>query len=383
MRVLVAPDKFRGTLTARQAAEAVAVGWRRRRPNDALELVPMADGGEGTMEALVDPLGGRVERMPVTGPLGDPVDASFGVAEEAGTGARTTGGPIGIVEMASASGLALLPGSRRDPLRATTRGTGELMAAAIDAGVEQLVVCIGGSATNDGGVGMASALGARFLDARGQPIPEGGGALADLATIDLGGMDPRLAHVTVVGACDVDNPLTGPMGASVVYGPQKGATPDDVARLDRALGRLAAVVERDLGIALGEEPGAGAAGGLGFGLLAFCGARLRPGVTVVMDAVGLAERIERADLVITGEGSLDAQSLHGKTPAGVLEACRLADVPAAIVCGRASIDVPGVPVVSLVELVGERAAVDAARSSLVSAAEDLAARAGELVLAAR
>ncbi|MGZ8580632.1 MAG: glycerate kinase family protein [Actinomycetota bacterium] len=376
MRILVAPDKFRGTLTARQAAEAFATGWRRERPDDDLELVPMADGGEGTMDALVESLGGRVEATTVTGPMGDPVDAAFGLVP-------SRGGTLGVVEMARASGLALLDEDRRDPLRTTTRGTGELMARAIDAGADRLVVCIGGSATNDGGVGMASALGGRFLDASGNPIADGGEALVTLARIDLSRMHPSLARVHVTGACDVDNPLTGPSGASAVYGPQKGASADDVAVLDRALGHLAAVVERDLAIGLRDESGAGAAGGLGFGLMAFCGARLHPGVEVVMDAVGLVERITAADLVITGEGSLDEQSLHGKTPAGVLTACRLAEVPAAIVCGRATIEVPGVPIMSLVDRVGERVALDDARSALIAAAEDLATQARELAGAAR
>jgi len=372
VRILVAPDKFRGTLTARQAAEAFSTGWRRERPDDDLEIVPMADGGEGTMDALVDALGGRVEAATVTGPLGDPVDAAF-------ASVPSQGGTLGVVEMARASGLALLDEGRRDPLRTTTRGTGELMARAIDAGAARLVVCIGGSATNDGGVGMASALGGRFLDATGRPIAEGGEALVALARIDLSTMHPGLARVQVTGACDVDNPLTGPSGASAVYGPQKGASADDVAVLDRALGHLAAVVERDLAIALRDEAGAGAAGGLGFGLMAFCGARLHPGVEVVMDAVGLVERIARADLVVTGEGSLDAQSLRGKTPAGVLEACGLAELPAVIVCGRASIDVPGVPIVSLVERVGERAALDDARAVLITVAAELASRADDLI----
>jgi len=372
VRILVAPDKFRGTLTARQAAEAFSTGWRRERPDDDLEIVPMADGGEGTMDALVDALGGRVEAATVTGPLGDPVDAAF-------ASVPSQGGTLGVVEMARASGLALLDEGRRDPLRTTTRGTGELMARAIDAGAARLVVCIGGSATNDGGVGMASALGGRFLDATGRPIAEGGEALVALARIDLSTMHPGLARVQVTGACDVDNPLTGPSGASAVYGPQKGASADDVAVLDRALGHLAAVVERDLAIALRDEAGAGAAGGLGFGLMAFCGARLHPGVEVVMDAVGLVERIARADLVVTGEGSLDAQSLRGKTPAGVLEACGLAEVPAVIVCGRASIDLPGVPIVSLVERVGERAALDDARGALITVSAEIASRADDLI----
>lgn len=372
MRILLAPDKFRGTLTARQAAEAMAAGWGRERPGDDVELVPMADGGEGTMEALVEASGGRTERAVVSGPFGDPVDATFGVAS-------SPDGRIGVIEMARASGLALLGDRRRDPLRSSTRGTGELMARAMDAGAARLIVCLGGSATNDGGAGMAGALGARLLDAGGDPIPDGGAGLIDLARIDVSAMDPRLRQTPVLGACDVDNPLTGAQGASAVYGPQKGASASDISLLDHALGHLAAVVQRDLGVALKDEPGAGAAGGLGFGLLAFCGGHLRPGVEVVMDAVGLDERIARADLVITGEGSLDDQSLRGKTPAGVLHACGVAGVPAAIVCGRASIAPPGVPVVSLVDRVGEEAAMADARSALVDAARHLASRVTELV----
>ncbi|MET0800787.1 MAG: glycerate kinase [Actinomycetota bacterium] len=377
MRILLAPDKFRGTLTAHQAAEAMAAGWRRERPDDVLELVPMADGGEGTMEALIAALGGRAERARVAGPLGDPLDSAFGIAQAPGS--ASSDGRIGVVEMARASGLALLGDSRRDPRRASTRGTGELMAAAMEAGASRLVVCLGGSATNDGGAGMAAALGARFLDGAGRAITDGGAALVGLASIDLSNMHPMLGTVSVSGACDVDNPLTGPQGASVVYGPQKGASPDGVSLLDHALGHLAAVVERDLGVALKDEPGAGAAGGLGFGLMAFCGAGLRPGVEVVSDAVGLADRIARADLVITGEGSLDEQSLRGKVPAGVLSACELAGVPAAIVCGQASIDPPGVPVISLADRIGVDAALADARGALVDALEDLASRAPALV----
>jgi glycerate 2-kinase len=377
VRILLAPDKFRGTLTAHQAAEAMAAGWRRQRPEDDLELVPMADGGEGTMEALVAALEGRIERAPVGGPLGDPVDSAFGLAHAPGSGSSED--RIGVVEMARASGLALVGGSRRDPLRASTRGTGELMAQAIEAGASRLVVCLGGSATTDGGAGMAAALGARFLDGAGREIADGGAALVGLASIDLSTMHPMLGAVSVAGACDVDNPLTGPQGASVVYGPQKGASPEDVSMLDHALRHLAAVVERDLGVALEDEPGAGAAGGLGFGLMAFCGAGLRPGIEVVSDAVGLAERIARADLVITGEGSLDQQSLRGKVPAGVLAACELAGVPAAIVSGQASIEPPGVPVVSLADRVGMDAALADARNALADALADLASRASALV----
>ena len=365
MRVLVAPDKFRGTLTARQAAEAIETGWRRARPDDDVDLVPMADGGEGTLEALVDAQGGRVEATTATGPLGDPVDAAFGIVD-------TADGLTGVVESARASGLALLGEGRRDPVRTTTRGTGQLILAALDAGARRVVVCLGGSATNDGGVGMAAALGIRFLDAQGRDLAGGGAAVLDLARIDGRDLHPAVAGASFLGATDVENPLCGPAGASHVYGPQKGASPDDVFLLDRALGHLAAVVHHDLGIALKDEPGAGAAGGLGFGLLAFCGARLRRGVDVVMDAVDLGGRMEGAGLVITGEGSLDAQSLYGKVPAGVIRLAGLHSVPVAVLCGRAEVTPDGVTVRSLVDRVGEEDALGLARRSLELLANELA-----------
>jgi glycerate kinase len=238
-----------------------------------------------------------------------------------------------------------------------------------------VIVCIGGSATNDGGVGMAQALGARLLQANGEPISPGGAGLLDLARIDISEMDPRLANVSVIVASDVDNPLAGPRGASQVYGPQKGASADDVRLLDAALGHLAAIVHRDLAIDLRDAPGAGAAGGLGFGLMAFCGAKLRPGVEVVMEAVELRNRLEGADLVITGEGKLDEQSMHGKVPAGVLRAAREAGVPLAIICGRADVTLPGVVTQSLVERFGEERALGETRQALERLAEELAAKA--------
>lgn len=365
MRVLVAPDKFRGTLTARQAAEAIETGWRRARPDDVVDLVPMADGGEGTLDALVDAQGGRLVATTAAGPLGDPVDAAFGIVE-------TADGLTGVVESARASGLALLGETRRDPLRTTTRGTGELILAALSAGARRMVVCLGGSATNDGGVGMAAALGIRFLDVHGRDVADGGAALLDLARIDGRGQHPAVAGTTFLGATDVENPLCGPAGASHVYGPQKGASPDDVFLLDRALAHLAAVVHHDLGIALKDEPGAGAAGGLGFGLLAFCGARLRRGVDVVMEAVDLGGRMEGAALVITGEGSLDTQSLYGKVPAGVIRLAELHSVPVAVLCGRSEVSPDGVTVRSLVDRVGEAAALGDARRSLELLASELA-----------
>jgi glycerate kinase len=369
MRVLVCPDKFRGTMTARQAAEAIARGWLRDRPSDALDVVPLADGGEGTLDVLA-PAGSsdarRVART-VTGPLGDSVDAQFGMR-----------GDVGIVEMARASGLELLSPERRDPTRTTTRGTGELMAAAIDAGARRLLVCLGGSATNDAGVGMATALGGRFLDASGRAVGDGGGALVALGRIDVSLPLARMREVEVVGVTDVDNPLCGPTGASAVFGPQKGASPDDVVLLDRALAHVAAIAARDVGVDLSHEPGAGAAGGLGFGLLAFCGGRLRPGVEIVMDAVGFSRRLEAADLVITGEGSFDEQSLRGKVAAGVLAAAGLARTPVTILCGVSSADAPGAMVRSLVDLVGEEAALGDARMSLEALASAVARDLGDV-----
>jgi glycerate 2-kinase len=376
VRALICPDKFRGTLSARSAGEALASGWRRIRPGDDLDVLPMADGGEGTMEALVDALDGRTVQVRVTGPLGDPVEAAFGLVSR-------PDGLTGVVEMAAASGLALVSEGRRDPGKATTAGTGELIRAALDAGAHRLIVTLGGSATNDGGAGMASALGTRFLDERGRRLPPGGAALLRLTRIDAARLDPRVAGASIVAACDVDNPLTGPSGASVVFGPQKGAGPDHVLLLDRALGHLAAVVHRDLGVAATDEPGAGAAGGLGFGLLVFCGAILRPGARLVMDALEFESRLASADLVVTGEGMFDATSLRGKTVGGVLELAAIASTPAVVVCGDTDGTPAGVPLVSLVERLGRERALEDTRRSLGRLGEELAGRLPELLAGAR
>lgn len=368
MRILVAPDKFRGTLSAAQAAAAIAVGWRRVRPGDELVELPLADGGEGTADALVDALGGERRRVRVAGPLGDPVEAGFGLVE--GAGGRTA-----IVEMARASGLALVSAERRDPLRASTRGTGELILAACAEGPKEVIVAIGGSATTDGGGGMAQALGVRLLDGRGVEVPPGGGGLLELARIDATGLDASTRGVRFSVACDVDSPLTGPQGAAHVFAPQKGATPEDVVLLDRALAHLAAVVHRDLAIDVRSLPGGGAAGGLGAGLVAFLGARLRPGIEVVMAAVGFGRELEMADLVVTGEGAFDATSLRGKVPGGVLAAAREVGVPVAVVCGRADRRPEGVPVWALVERFGAERALGDARLALEELAAHVAAEA--------
>ncbi|SMQ20047.1 glycerate kinase [Streptomyces sp. Ag82_O1-12] len=323
-RVLVAADKFKGSLTAVEVAERVTAGLRRVLPGLEVESLPVADGGDGTVAAAVA-AGFERREVRVAGPLGDELTAAYALRE--GTA---------VVEMAEASGLQRLPAGVFAPLTASTYGSGELLRAALDAGARTIVFGVGGSATTDGGAGMLSALGARFLDADGEPVPPGGGGLAELATADLSGLDPRLSEVELVLASDVDNPLTGPKGAPAVYGPQKGASPDDVEALDTALAHFAKVLEGAAGPKAAEyaaSPGAGAAGGIGYGAL-LLGARFRPGIEVMLDVLGFAPALDRADLVITGEGSLDEQTLHGKAPAGVAAAARAADKDVVAVCGR-------------------------------------------------
>ena len=322
--VVVAPDKFRGSLSAAEAARAIARGVWRAAGTARIDEAPMADGGEGTVDALVAATGGSFRSVQVTGPLGAPVRATFGLLGD---------GTTAVIEMAAAAGLALVPVSQRDPSRTSTRGTGELLLAAIEAGARRVILGIGGSATNDGGAGFAQALGFHFLDREGQELGPGGGALAALDRINPGGRDPRLDGVTVEVACDVDNPLCGPRGASAVYGPQKGADPEMVATLDRNLARLADVIERDLGQSIRDQAGAGAAGGLGGGLVAFAGGRLEPGIALVSRAVNLAERLRGADLCITGEGAIDASSAFGKTAVGVARLARAAGCPTLALAG--------------------------------------------------
>ncbi|MDG9694758.1 glycerate kinase [Streptomyces sp. DH17] len=324
--MLVAADKFKGSLTAVEVAERVTAGLRRVVPDLEVEALPVADGGDGTVAAAVA-AGFERREVRVAGPLGDEVTAAFALRD--GTA---------VVEMAEASGLQRLPEGVLAPLTSSTYGSGELLRAALDAGARTIVFGVGGSATTDGGAGMLSALGARFLDGNGEPVAPGGGGLADVASADLSGLDPRLTDVELVLASDVDNPLTGPKGAPAVYGPQKGASPQDVETLDAALAHFAKVLEgtetvgaRAAGYA--ASPGAGAAGGIGFGAM-LLGARFRPGIEVMLDVLGFAPALERADLVITGEGSLDEQTLHGKAPAGVASAARAAGKEVVAVCGR-------------------------------------------------
>ncbi|HYF78776.1 MAG TPA: glycerate kinase [Symbiobacteriaceae bacterium] len=321
MKIVIAPDSYKGCMTAAEVAEAMGRGVRRLYPDAELDLIPMADGGEGTVQAMVDATGGRLIPATVTGPLGEPVAASFGLMGD---------GETAVIEMASASGLPLVPADRRNPLLTTTYGTGELIRLALEQGARRLIIGIGGSATNDGGAGMAQALGARLLDAAGCDLPNGGGALARLDRIDISGLDPRLQGFAITVACDVDNPMTGERGAAAVFGPQKGATPDMVAALDANLQHLAAIMRRDLGQDVEQVPGAGAAGGLGAGLMAFLGATLRRGVEIVVDAVNLTGRCAGADLVLTGEGGTDFQTVRGKTPMGVARAAKVHGVP--VIC---------------------------------------------------
>ncbi len=323
-RVLIAADKFKGSLTAVQVAERVTAGLRRVVPDVEVEALPVADGGDGTVDAAVAAGFERREGRGA-GPLG--AEAPAALALRGGTA---------VVEMAEASGLQRLPAGVFAPLTASTYGSGELLRAALDAGARTIVFGVGGSATTDGGAGMLSALGARFLTADGAPIPPGGGGLADLAHADLSGLDPRLSSVEFVLASDVDNPLTGPKGAPAVYGPQKGASPEDVETLDAALTHYAKVLEGAIGAKAAEyaaSPGAGAAGGIGYGAL-ILGARFRAGIEVMLDVLGFAPALEWASLVITGEGSLDEQTLHGKAPAGVAAAARAAGREVVAVCGR-------------------------------------------------
>ena len=324
MKIVIAPDSFKESLTALEVAEAIEAGLKKVLPDAEYVKVPMADGGEGTVQSLVDATEGRLISAEVCAPLGNKVKAEFGLSGD---------GRTAIIEMAAASGLHLVPPEARNPLRTTSYGTGELILAALAEGVEKIIVGIGGSATNDGGAGMLQALGALLLDAHHQPIGAGGGCLQDLAAIDLSGLDKRLAGVEIVVACDVDNPLCGEKGASAVFGPQKGATPEMVQALDSGLQHFAAIAARDLGLDIQSPAGAGAAGGMGGGVLLLPDARLQAGVQIVMEAVKLAEKVQDADLVITGEGRMDAQSVHGKTPIGVAHTAKAFGKPVIAIVG--------------------------------------------------
>ena len=324
MKIVIAPNALKGCLTAAEAADALACGVARVSPDIDIVQVPVADGGDGLADVLVNALHGVERTVLVTGPLGDPVSATF---------CHVPTRRLAAIEMATASGLALLAKERLNPLLTTTLGTGELIKAALDLDIVHLIIGIGGSATNDGGIGMAAALGARFLDGNGQSVEPVGGALGMIQRIDLSNVDSRLAAVRIEVICDVDNPLLGARGAAHVYGPQKGATPEQVQILDAGLANLAAVINRDLGLDVRDLPGAGAAGGLGAGLKAFLNAELRRGVDLVLDLVGLNEQLHGADLVLTAEGQIDFQTAFSKAPAGVAERARAGNVPCIAIAG--------------------------------------------------
>lgn len=324
MKIVIAPDSFKDSLSGQGVADAIAMGLAEVWPDAELITCPMADGGEGTIKAVLPARESELCWAQVHGPLGSPVDAGWCWLADSHTA---------IIEMAEASGLQLIPLDHRNACKSSTFGTGELIRAALDAGAQRVILAVGGSATNDGGAGALQALGVKLLDARGRPLPPGGLALGKLASIDLSGIDPRLTGVSFEIAADVDNPLCGAQGASAIFGPQKGATPEQVEQLDRALGHFADHCARVLGKDVRDEPGSGAAGGLGFAAKAFLGAQFKVGVEVVAELVGLAELVEGADLVITGEGCFDAQTLHGKAPLGVARIARERGVPVIVFAG--------------------------------------------------
>lgn len=324
MKFLIAADSFKGSLTSMEAAECMQEGIRRVFPEADIRMMPAADGGEGTVATVLAGLSGTPVTETVLDPLGRPIQATFAILD---TGEA-------VIEMAQASGLLLVAPEERDVLSATTYGTGQLIRKALDMGCRKICIGIGGSATNDAGAGMAQALGVRLYDAEGRELPPGGGALGTLDHIDCTELDPRLKEADILVMCDVNNPLCGPEGASHIYGPQKGATAEMILQLDQNLKHFADIVEEDLNVSARNVPGAGAAGGLGMGLMCFTGARLVRGVDVILDLAAFDEKLEDVDLVVTGEGKLDQQTMRGKVIFGVLERCERLNIPVIAVCGR-------------------------------------------------
>jgi glycerate 2-kinase len=323
MKILIAPDSFKGSATSRLAAQAIGKGVLQVFPDAEIIEIPVADGGEGTVEALTDSLMGRVVQKKVQGPLGDIVEAEYGILP----------GDIAVIEMASASGLPLIPENKRNPLLTSTFGTGQLILDAIEKGCREIILGIGGSATNDGGTGMARALGFSFFDSSGNELPEGGGSLKDLADIDDSNLDKRILETKILVACDVTNPLTGPEGASYIYGAQKGASPTDIKHLDNALSRMSEIVNGKYSRANENIPGAGAAGGLGYGLMEFCGGELKSGIEIVLDLIKFNDFLDGVDLVISGEGRIDGQSVYGKVPVGIAGRAKKKNIPVLVVVG--------------------------------------------------
>ena len=374
MKIVIAPDSFKGSLTALQVAEAIEVGLRRVFPDVAIEKVPMADGGEGTVQSLVDATGGEILTVRVLDPLGNSIEAQYGVLGD---------GITAVIEMAAASGLTLVPEDKRDPRITTTYGTGELIRAALAQGCRKLIIGIGGSATNDAGAGMAQALGAKLLTASGDQIEPGGGSLAELNSIDLSELDPRIAETETVVACDVNNPLTGEEGASHVYGPQKGATPEMIEMLDANLAHFDKIVQRDLSKSVGNVPGAGAAGGLGAGLMAFLNASLKSGIEIVTEATQLSKRFAGADLAITGEGQINFQTVFGKTPVGVAKVAKTHNIPVIAIAGSIADNSDGVydaGIDAMIDIVPEPMSLETAIETATTLIQTAAERAGRMIV---
>lgn len=330
MKIVIAPDSYKESLSALEVAAAIEAGFSEIFPDAEYVKIPVADGGEGTVEAMVAATQGSIVRLTVTGPLGAPVEAFYGLSGDERSA---------FIEMAAASGLELVPAAQRDPLITNSYGTGELIKNALDRGVEHIIIGIGGSATNDGGSGMMQALGARLLDQQGNEIAFGGGALPQLARIEIDQLDKRIQQCRIEVACDVTNPLTGEEGASAIFGPQKGATPELVKQLDKALAHYAEIIHRDLDIDVMHIAGGGAAGGMGAALHAFCQAELRRGIEIVTEALGLADQVKDADLVITGEGRIDSQTINGKVPIGVAKVAKQFNKPVIGIAGSLTADV--------------------------------------------
>lgn len=370
MNILIAPDSFKESLTALEVAQSIKQGFERIYPEASYRLIPMADGGEGTVQSLVDATGGSLQTTKVTAPLANFVEAVWGLSGDK---------KIGFIEMAAASGLHLVPPLQRNPLHTTSYGTGELIKAALDAGVSKIILGIGGSATNDAGVGMLQALGVRFLTKDNREIGFGGEQLLQISRIDLTALDPRLAQVEIEVACDVNNPMCGENGASAIFGPQKGADQNKVKLLDQALAHFAQLAEQQLGIAIAQRSGSGAAGGMGGGLLLLPHVSLKSGVQIVMDSVDLHTQVQWADLVITGEGRMDAQSVAGKTPIGVAKLAKQFDKPVIAIVGSLREDYPVVysqgidavfPIIRQVMELEEL--LKQGRDNLISTAENIA-----------
>ena len=330
MKIVIAPDSYKESLSATEVTQAIEKGFREIFPDAHYVSVPVADGGEGTVEAMIAATQGAEHTASVTGPLGERVDACWGMSGDGNTA---------FIEMAAASGLALVPPELRNPLMTTSRGTGELILHALEHGARNIIIGIGGSATNDGGAGMVQALGAKLCDANGTEIGHGGGSLMSLNTIDISGLDPRLASCTIRVACDVTNPLTGEQGASRIFGPQKGATDAQIVELDNNLSHYADVIKKSLRVDVKDVPGAGAAGGMGAALMAFLGAELRSGIEIVTQALNLEEHIHDCTLVVTGEGRIDSQSIHGKVPVGVAKVAKKYHKPVIGIAGSLTRDV--------------------------------------------